>query len=121
IVEVMGHQRYSGYVTETEIAGQKMIQVDVPEVPDDLARPAMVKYFNPQSIYCITPVGENYAREMVKRLQQGPAPGYDHQQVVTELANKLTQNMTLARVEQLLNQAKDIESPVQDDPYEELF
>ena len=33
IVELMGHRRLAGYVTETELAGAPMLRLDVPEHP----------------------------------------------------------------------------------------
>jgi len=69
IVEVMGHQRYVGEMSEQVIAGQGFIRVDVPKT-DEL--PAFTKIIGPQSIYAITPVDEQIARGMVANIRARP-------------------------------------------------
>lgn len=69
VVEVMGHQRYVGEMSEQVIAGQGFIRVDVPAT-DDL--PAFTKFIGTGSIYAITPVDEQIARGMVRNLRARP-------------------------------------------------
>jgi len=59
IVEVMGHNRYAGRVTEQQIGGASFIRVDVPEIE---GRPAFTKLLSPGSIFAITPCVEQTAR-----------------------------------------------------------
>jgi hypothetical protein len=74
ILEIMGHQRYAGFVSEQAIGGSSFVRIDVPEV-DGL--PAFSKCFGAGSIYCITPVAEAIARDLVKKLRQVPMSIYD--------------------------------------------
>lgn len=71
IVEVMGHRKYAGHITEQVIAGSALIRIDVPEVDvpkryehDSSAKsvPAYTKLVGIGSIYAITPTTEDIAR-----------------------------------------------------------
>jgi hypothetical protein len=69
IVEVMGHKKYAGRVTEQQIAGHGMVRVDVPEVKvGEKLQPEFTKLIGPASIYCITPVTEELARKAAARI-----------------------------------------------------
>lgn len=45
VVEIMGHQRYAGYVSEQTLGGAALIRVDVPEVS---GRAAFSKLLRPR-------------------------------------------------------------------------
>ena len=59
IVEVMGHSRYAGHVTEQAIAGASFVRVDVPATDKQAA---FTKLLGASSIFCITPCDEEVAR-----------------------------------------------------------
>ena len=69
IVEIMGHQRYAGRVTEQSVGGCNFVRVDVPGVKD---MQPFTKLFGQSSIYCITPVDEETARAAVGQFRQQP-------------------------------------------------
>jgi hypothetical protein len=73
IVEIMGHQRYAGRVTEETIGGCSFVRVDVPEVD---GRPAFSKLFGQASIFCITPVAEEVARKSAGAFKTSPVVVY---------------------------------------------
>jgi hypothetical protein len=60
IVEIMGHRRFAGLVTEQAIGGASFVRVDVPAV-DGL--PAFTKLLGAGSIYAITPTTEATAKQ----------------------------------------------------------
>ncbi len=72
VVEVMGHSRYAGRVTEQAIGGCNFVRVDVPEVD---GRPAFTKLLGQASIFGITPVTEDIARRLAAQL--APVSVYD--------------------------------------------
>lgn len=75
IVEVMGHARFAGYVSEQALGGANFVRVDVPEVPADQyygPRPAFTKLFGAGSIYSITPCDEQVARHAAKEFRARP-------------------------------------------------
>lgn len=59
IVELMGHRRLGGYVTEQEIGGAGLLRIDVPETD---RRPKSTHYFRAESLYMMTPTTEEMAR-----------------------------------------------------------
>ncbi|TXH46021.1 MAG: acetyltransferase [Desulfurellales bacterium] len=69
IVEVMGHKKFAGRVTEQVIGGASFVRVDVPASGDELA---YSKLFGAGSIYCITPVDEQVARAVAPKCGESP-------------------------------------------------
>ena len=63
LVELFGHARIAGKVSEQVIAGNGFVRVDVPETSK---RPAYTKFFGPSAIYSMTPVSEEITRELAK-------------------------------------------------------
>ncbi len=74
IVEIMGHKRYAGRVSEQVIGGASFVRVDVPESGE---RQAFSKMFGAQSIYCITPVSEDAAKVAASQLEEQPMSEWD--------------------------------------------
>lgn len=74
IVEIMGHQTYSGRVSEQVVGGTAFVRVDIPDVE---GQPGFTKLFGGSSIYCITPTTEEIARAMAKRYSRPPLNLYD--------------------------------------------
>lgn len=64
VVEIMGHKKFAGHVTEHSVGGAGFIRVDVPEIslPAGEVLPAFTKIFGAGSIYCLTPCTESTAR-----------------------------------------------------------
>ena len=58
IVELMGHRRLAGQVTEQEIAGQAFIRLDIHATADE----TVTQFYSPSAVYCITPTSEETAR-----------------------------------------------------------
>ena len=81
IVDVMGHQRFVGLVTEEVIAGQGFIRVDIPKTDKNHA---WSKLIGPSSIYAITPVEKNIAMAMANNLGKRAIEPYQLTQ--TEIA-----------------------------------
>lgn len=74
ILEVMGHQRFAGKVTEATLAGGSFVRIDIPAVGE---QPQFTKFFPPHTIYCLTPTTEEIARAMAKSLHVEPISPYD--------------------------------------------
>lgn len=79
IVEVMGHRRFSGLVTEQTIGGSSFVCVDVPEYQTESGEkfPAFTKLFGSGSIYCISPIAEDMARKLASEWRERPISVYD--------------------------------------------
>ena len=67
IVELMGHVRIAGYLTEEERFGVKMGRLDIPAPGGDVTQ-----YFGGSSVYRITPVTEEVARAFAEGEQPKP-------------------------------------------------
>lgn len=61
IVELMGHRKLAGRVSEATLAGGAFLRLDVPSTP-----PA-TQFYAPGAVYCITPTTEEIARGFCAR------------------------------------------------------
>lgn len=73
IVELFGHQKIAGLVTEQVIAGQSFICVNVPETK---RHPAFTRMFGSGAIYSITPVSEEIAKTAAESIYIEPVQVY---------------------------------------------
>lgn len=64
VVEVFGHQKIAGRVTEQALAGTTFLRVDVPETA---GTQAYTRIFGAGAIYGITPCTEEQARVIIER------------------------------------------------------
>lgn len=80
-VELMGHNKIAGFVTELKLGNNSMIRVDVPQC-DDL--PAFTKIYNVSAIYGITPIDEEGARDFVKNMRVKPFDVWEMQKIFDE-------------------------------------
>ena len=79
IIELFGHARIAGRLTEQVIAGQGFIRVDVPIVPEDKfhqAQDGFSRLFGPGAIYSITPVSQETACAAAKGMRVEPVNVY---------------------------------------------
>lgn len=79
IVELFGHSRIAGRVTEQVIAGQGFVRVDVPELPavgQCKPRTAFTRIFGTGAIYSITPVDEGIACAAAQSMRVEPVDMY---------------------------------------------
>ncbi len=71
-LELMGHRRLAGFVTEQELAGASFFRLDA-HTEDG---PVTTQYYSPSSVYCITPTTEKVARAMGERTRPEPVHYY---------------------------------------------
>ena len=74
IVELMGHQRMAGMVSEVQIAGAGMIRIDVPAVN---GQAEFCRFISPAALYAINPVTEEIARGLAARVSSAPVHRYE--------------------------------------------
>jgi hypothetical protein len=74
IVELMGHQKIAGYISEQSIAGTNMLRVDVPETEK---APKFTRFVGGSGIYAINPCTEEIARMIAGNLQVKPVESWD--------------------------------------------
>lgn len=110
IVQVYGHTKYAGHISERLVFGKVMLELTVPEVSNlEVKLPGFTKILNPDSVFDITPVSEEYAISMANKLVKQPIEGYEHSEVLRTLAKKATEQMTMNQIKSLLenNSLKD--------------
>lgn len=73
IVEIFGHERIAGDVSEQVIAGHGFVRVDVPELD---GQPAFTRMYGHAAIYSITPVSEDIARRAAAAMRVRPVNVY---------------------------------------------
>ena len=57
ILELMGHRKLAGHVTEATVAGAAMIRIDVPQGDE-----TVTQFYAPHALYALTPTTEEVAR-----------------------------------------------------------
>lgn len=95
LVELFGHQRIVGKVTEAEIGGGKFIRVDVPEL-DGVQ--AVTRYYSPGAIYGITPLEESTCLKLAAQLKVAPMTKWDARALIE--AERSPTQLALAPVEE---------------------
>lgn len=60
VLELMGHRRLAGKVSEATMAGAPAIRIDIPG--DEEGLPAITQCYAPSAYYCFTPTDEATAR-----------------------------------------------------------
>jgi len=75
IVELMGHRKLAGLVTEVEVAGEGFLRIDVPAA--DGEGDVATQFLSPRAVYAITPVGEELAREVATAAQPAPVSRWE--------------------------------------------
>ncbi len=67
ILELMGHRRLAGLVTEAQIAGAGFIRIDIPKPEGNVTQ-----FYSGQSVYSLTPTTEEIARAVAKDIVDVP-------------------------------------------------
>lgn len=71
-LELLGHRRVAGHLSEEQIAGAAFIRVDVP------SEPPVTQFYAPGSVYGITPTTEEMVRRFcAKAVVQAPAARWE--------------------------------------------
>ncbi|WP_407427655.1 hypothetical protein [Arcticibacter sp.] len=79
IVELFGHTKIAGKVTEQNIAGTNMLRVDVPVTKEN---PEFTRFFGSAAIYAINPVTEEVAAAYAERLAVRPIQVFEIDRMV---------------------------------------
>lgn len=74
VLELMGHRKMAGLVTEVTMFGSTMIRIDVPG--DDGLQP-VTQYLAPSALYSITPCTEETARGVARSIRAVPIHSYE--------------------------------------------
>ncbi|MEM5405804.1 hypothetical protein [Paraburkholderia unamae] len=96
IVEIFGHQRIAGRVTEQTIGGCSFVRVDVPALEEagaQKATQAFTKCYGQGAIYAMTFVDESAARMTARQLRVQPIDEWSLRQALQDLPVKEQSNL----------------------------
>jgi hypothetical protein len=68
ILELMGHRRLAGRVTDAVIGGGAFLRIDIPTKKGEL----ITQFYSPQAVYCISPTTEELARAVAYQSEPEP-------------------------------------------------
>lgn len=74
ILELMGHRRLAGYLSEQAIGGASFVRIDVPGEGDTKVA---TQFYSGAAVYCITPTTEEVARAVAKRSDHAPVQRWE--------------------------------------------
>ena len=74
LLELFGHQRLAGRLTEQTIGGCHFIRIDVPQVGEQAE---YTRFFTQGAIYGMTPTSEDVARRLAGQLCARPVQAYE--------------------------------------------
>jgi len=77
--------------------------------------------FLPTSVFSITPVDEEYAVALAKRLKKHPIKSYEHQQLIREIAKKAVGEMKMDEIKRLIASGGAMTRNNQDDYDEDEY
>lgn len=86
LIELFGHTRMAGKVSEQSIGGSTFIRVDVPETE---SQGAFTRLLNPSAIYAINPVTEEVADHLAKQFQVKPIDMWDIREILEKERKRL--------------------------------
>ena len=84
VVELFGHQKIVGRVSEATLAGGAFLRVDVPAVMENKA---FTRFFGPGAIYSINPVEETIALELIRQYRNEPVSRFDLPRLAEKVSN----------------------------------
>lgn len=79
-VELFGHQRVIGLVTEAQIAGAKFLRIEALNKAGETS----TRFYGPTAIYCITPCTEQIARGLATNYGEDPIRRFDIAKLATQ-------------------------------------
>ncbi len=74
LVELFGHQKIVGKVTEATIGGCSFVRVDVPEHGKEQA---YTKFYGNGAIYAMTPLSDDVGKALLARIRPDPISRFD--------------------------------------------
>ena len=78
LIELFGHQRIVGKVSEAAIGGCSFLRVDVPASETEAA---YTKFYGNGAVYAMTPIAEGLAMQLLKKISPEPVHQYDFPQL----------------------------------------
>lgn len=81
LVELMGHQRIAGLVSEVSVAGKGMLRVDVPNERGEIL---FSRFYSPEAVYCVSPTDKQIAIGLAIKCASRPVSIYDLSRLIAD-------------------------------------
>ncbi len=81
VIELFGHNRIAGKISEANIGGCQFVRIDVPEMN---GKPSFTRFFGQGAIYSLNPTSEEVAREIARMCQAQPVQQWDIRQLLPD-------------------------------------
>jgi hypothetical protein len=78
ILELMGHRRLAGKVTESAILGGALLRIDI---PGENGKIESTQFYGPHAIYCLTPTTEDIAKAVAAQSHPEPVTRWEFPQL----------------------------------------
>lgn len=75
ILELFGHRRLAGLVTEVQLGGASFLRLDIPGKKN--GEWALTQFYSPAAIYAITPTTPDMARAVAAQSEPGPVSRWE--------------------------------------------
>lgn len=75
ILELMGHRKLAGYLSEQAVGGASFLRIDVPAANGN--GNVASQLYSPSAVYCITPTTEDLARKVAAGAQPAPVTRWE--------------------------------------------
>ncbi len=72
ILELMGHRKLAGQISEVTIGGAPMLRLDTPSAAGDVTQ-----FYSAAAVYCITPCNEKTARAVADAYRPQPVSRFE--------------------------------------------
>ncbi|WP_207955809.1 hypothetical protein [Rubrobacter marinus] len=77
ILELFGHRRLGGYVSEQELAGTAFVRIDVPDAEGEADDRIATQLYNTSAVYALTPTTEEVARAVAAYNKPAPVQRWE--------------------------------------------
>ena len=86
VLELFGHQRIAGYISEYNFAGAAFVRVDVPQCGEV---PGFTRMFHTNAVYCFNPVDEQTMLDVASNLRVKPLTPFDLSEIRRKMQTAL--------------------------------
>lgn len=77
VLELMGHRRLGGYLSEETIAGASFVRIDVPDPTKEGDHWQATHFYSPAAVYCITPTTRDLAFALARTCSPSPVQRWE--------------------------------------------
>jgi len=95
VLELMGHRRLAGWVSEQEIAGHGMLRIDIPNTGEDQEQRewASTHYYAPAALYSIIPCGKDEAYAIAESQMPQPISEWDVRSLLPDIKEQVRRSI----------------------------